>query len=1279
MAEPLLLQALAAHRAGRLADAEPLYRAALVAQPDDADALHLLGVLVDQRGAADEAVALIGRAVALRPAAPMFRLNLANAQAKAGRRDLAVQSLRSALQLDPTMAPARGNLAQLLCVEAGALWQGARLVEGLAMAREAVAFNPALPEAQAELGRILVELGRAREAEQALRAVIALRPQSMAARSALLLSLFYRDDLDPAAIAATHRQQMQDWAVACGLARAALPPASADRHGPLRVGFLSADFRQHSVGWFLRGTLPHLDRTQIAAIGISSLRRAPDAVTAALSQACTGWLEIGDLDDDAAVAAICAQNLDVLVDLGGHTAGSRVALLARGVAPVQVSWLGYPGPTGLAQVRARLSDTIADPADAADMAADPVLRMQAPFLCYAPPPPADIPVRPRDGGPLRFGSFNSLSIISPTTVRVWAGVLAAVPGSRLVLKAPALVDPAVATELRAAFAATGIDPQRLDILPPLPDLAGHLAAYHGVDIALDTIPISGTTTTCEALWMGVPVVALRGQGHHARVSASILTAAGLPELVADTTERFVEIAAGLAADLGRLGALRVGLRAQLRRSALMDTGAFAARLTAALFAVAGRPVGLDRQNLLARAWGHRAAGATDTAKATVERVLAAYPEDADALLLLGVLFLDAGTLDHAEAALGVALKVRPNFVAAIGNLALCAGRRKNWPRARALLEQALARQPHDAQLLLSWSEALVGCGDAASAERALRALAARLPSDPRPWTNLAALALAGGQPEQALKDAVQAVKCAPADAPARAAQARALVRLGRASEAVAFARAGASSPELSAVLVEAFLRVGQPHAALHLLDAEGARIDAQQRDRQRASALVAMGRAGDAEEAFAAHLARHPDDFAARSNALYSLHYRDDLSGEELARRLRAGGQHWQPQPLARPPARPAIVRELGTRLRVGYLSPDFRRHAVASFFEPLLGAQDRQRIHITGFAEVGAGDAVTARLRALCDGWVPTISRTAEQVAAAVRDAGIDVLVELAGHTSGNRLDVMALRPAPVGVTWLGHPGTTGLSCFDWRVSDAICDPPAEDLLSSEPVWRMAPGFHCFAPPREAPTVLAPPCLEAGFVTFGCFNARPKLSLAAIAAMAGVLIATPHSRLLIKTRECGEADERRRLLGLFAARGVAAERLQLLPQDIDIATHLGRYSQVDIALDSLPYAGTTTTLEALWMGVPVVSLAGDHHASRVGASLLTQLGRPEWIAANAQTYSAVAAALAVNFAQLAHLRAGQRAQMAESSLCRSAEFAAQFESMLWSMADTAHDSARKR
>jgi predicted O-linked N-acetylglucosamine transferase (SPINDLY family) len=1274
MAEPLLLQALAAHRAGRLADAEPLYRAALVAQPDDADALHLLGVLVDQRGAADEAVALIGRAVALRPAAPMFRLNLANAQAKAGRRDLAAQSLRSALQLDPTMAPARGNLAQLLCVEAGASWQGARLVEGLAMAREAVAFNPALPEAQAELGRMLVELGRAREAEQALRAVIALRPQSMAARSALLLSLFYRDDLDPAAIVATHRQQMQDWAVACGLAGATLPPASADKHGPLRVGFLSADFRQHSVGWFLRGTLPHLDRTQIAAIGISSLRRAPDAVTAALSQACTGWLEIGDLDDDAAVAAIRAQNLDMLVDLGGHTAGSRVALLARGLAPVQVSWLGYPGPTGLAQMRARLSDPIADPADAADTAADPVVHMQAPFLCYAPPP-ADIPVRPRDGGPIRFGSFNSLSKISPTTVRVWAGVLAAVPGSRLVLKAPALVDPAVGANMRAAFAAAGIDPLRLDILPPLPDLAGHLAAYHGVDVALDTIPYSGTTTTCEALWMGVPVVALRGQGHHARVSASLLTAAGLPELVADTTERFVEIAAGLAADLGRLGTLRAGLRAQLRRSTLMDTGAFAVRLTGALFAATGRPVGLDRQKLLARAWSHRAAGATETAKATVEQLLAAYPDNADALLLLGVLFLDAGALDHAEAALAGALRARPNFVAAMGNLALCAGRRKNWSRARALLEQALARQPHDAQLLLSWSEALVGCGDAVSAERALRALAARLPRDPRPWTNLAALALAGGRPEQALQDAVQAVKCAPADASARAAQARALVRLGRASEAVAFARAGASSQELSAVLVEAYLRVGQPHAALHLLDAEGARIDAQQRDRQRASALVAMGRAGDAEAAFSAHLARYPDDFSARSNALYSLHYRDDLSGEELARRLRAGGQHWQPQL----PARPAIVREVGSRLRVGYLSPDFRRHAVASFFEPVLSAQDRQRIHITGFAEVGAGDAVTARLRALCDGWVPTISRTAEQVAAAVRDAGIDVLVDLAGHTSGNRLDVMALRPAPVGVTWLGHPGTTGLSCFDWRVSDAICDPPTEDLLSSEPVWRMAPGFHCFAPPREAPTVLAPPCLEAGFVTFGCFNARPKLSLAAIAAMAGVLMATPHSRLLIKTRECGEADARRRLLGLFAAHGVAAARLQLLPQDIDIATHLGRYGQVDIALDSLPYAGTTTTVEALWMGVPVVSLAGDHHASRVGASLLTQLGRPEWIAVDVQTYSAVAAALAVNFAQLAHLRAGQRAQMAESSLCRSAEFAAQFDSMLWSMAEAAHDSARKR
>lgn len=1252
MSQHYLTQALALHQAGKLAQAEPLYRAALSADPNNADALHLLGVLLDQSGQAPEAVALIGRAVALRPQAPMFYLNLANALVHAQQPEQAISALRAALRLAPDLAVARTNLAQLLCQQAGRLWQAARLLAALEAAQQAVALNPALPEAQAELGRMLVELGRAAEAEAPLRAVIAARPTSMSARSSLLLSLYYRDDLDPDAIASEHTAQMVDWLAANALPNPPPSPAAPRNGQPLRVGFLSADFRRHSVGWFLRAVLPALDHRQILPFAIASLRTAPDDVTDALRTVCAGWLDIGGQPDDAAAAAIMALKLDVLVDLGGHTAGSRLAVLARVNGPRQISWLGYPGDTGLPSVVARLTDSIADPP-----IGQPALQyLPPPFLCYAPPP-VELPVLPRADGPICFGSFNAFSKISPTTLRLWAGVLAAVPGSSLRIKAPVLADAGVTAHLRQQMAALGIHPARIETLPPQPDLAGHLAAYAGIDIALDTTPYSGTTTTCEALWMGVPVVTLAGQGHHARVSASLLGAVGLNALVAGSAESYIHVAATLAADRARLAGLRAGLRDRLLASPLMNAADFAGRMTAALQAIAG----VDSAGLLSAAWAQRAAGARGPATALLKQVMAQTPRHPDALLLLGVLLLDAGSFDQAEAAFTTALAVRPGFVAALGNLALIAGRRADWPRARALLEQALAIAPDDAGLILSWSEALSHCGAGALAWQKLVDLAGKHPADPRPCINLSALALAGDRLPLALQWAEQAQARAPHDPAARAALARVLLRLDRASEAVALAQRSPASPALWMLLAEAHLRVGQPHAAIAVLERAGGQIDLLAADRLRAMALVAQGRAAEAEALFTAVLAKTPNDTVLRSNALYSLQYRDDLDARTLAARLRAGAAAWRS-------SAPALVRQAGTPLRVGFLSPDFRRHAVASFVLPLLHALDHRQVQPVAFAELGDGDAVTARLRTLCAGWVQTLGRTAAQVAADVVGAGIDVLIDLAGHTAGNRLDVMALRPAAVGVTWLGYPGTTGLDCFDWRISDAVCDPPAEDALSSEPLWRLDPGFHCFAPPAEAPPVGPPPCLETGYVTFGCFNARPKLSQAAIAAMAGVLRAVAGSRLLLKARECDEAAERRQLEALFASHGIAADRLVLLRQDNALADHLARYHSVDIALDSFPYAGTTTTLEALWMGVPVVTLAGNRHAARVGASLLRQMGQPGWIAPSTTTYVEIAAGLAGDKARLAVLRAGQRAQMANSALCRSADFAVRFQSMLAGM-----------
>lgn len=266
---------------------------------------------------------------------------------------------------------------------------------------------------------------------------------------------------------------------------------------------------------------------------------------------------------------IRADGIDVLLELGGHTAGNRLGVLARRPAPLQATWLGYPNTTGMPEVDLRITDAVADPdVPGAPWTAEAQCRLPGGFLAWRPA--LDPPIPPRAPGPVRFGSFNHLAKVSPSTLRLWRDVLAAAPGSTLLVKSSVLSDPPTAEAFRARAEAAGIDGRRLALAGHVAGEADHLAAYAGVDVALDTWPYHGTTTTCETLWMGVAVVTLAGRAHVSRVSASILAHAGLADLAAPTPEAYVALAAGLAADAPRRAALREGLRDRLRASPLLD-------------------------------------------------------------------------------------------------------------------------------------------------------------------------------------------------------------------------------------------------------------------------------------------------------------------------------------------------------------------------------------------------------------------------------------------------------------------------------------------------------------------------------------------------------------------------------------------------------------------------------------------------------------------------------------------------------------------------------------
>jgi len=357
-------------------------------------------------------------------------------------------------------------------------------------------------------------------------------------------------------------------------------------------------------------------------------------------------------------------------------------------------------------------------------------------------------------------------------------------------------------------------------------------------------------------------------------------------------------------------------------------------------------------------------------------------------------------------------------------------------------------------------------------------------------------------------------------------------------------------------------------------------------------------------------------------------------------------------------------VREVGRRLKVGYVSGDFRDHSVAHFVEALLREHKREEVEVTCYMSGGKEDAMTQHLRSLCDHWVSIAGLNDDQAAERIRSDGMDVLVDLSGHTLDNRLGIFARRAAPVQVTYLGYPNTTGLKEMDYRLTDGWADPEElePERYYTEKLVRLKGGFLSYTPPAGGPEVGSLPALEEGYVTFGSFNNLAKVNEEVVRVWSAILKEVSGSRLLLKNQTLSDAGVRERYRGLFEAQGVDRDRVELLGYVEEKGQHLEIYNRVDIGLDPFPYNGTTTTCEALWMGVPVVVLAGDRHAGRVGVSLLSQAGLKEWITTSEEDYIQRAVELAGDLESLARLRSGLRERMRTSSLCDGKLLASQVE-----------------
>jgi predicted O-linked N-acetylglucosamine transferase (SPINDLY family) len=539
-------------------------------EPRRAEPFFLLALVALDEGPGEEAASGFAKAAQLMPAWADAHLNLAIVLERLGRRPEATDACRKAVQVGPQRPDAWNVLGTLLDKQA-------RLTEAADAYRRALQINPRYAEAASNLGNTLKDLGLPEEALAQHRLAVELNPALTASHDNLLMSLNYQTAVAPAEVFDAHRR----WGEQVALVVAPLPALPRGFHvsggaagDKIRVGYVSPDFKDHPVAWFIEPLLRNHDGASFEVTCYSDVAR-PDAVTARFEKLPARWRPIAGVSDEEFAARVRADAIDVLVDLAGHTANNRLGAFARRPAPVQITYLGYPNTTGLprACMRYRITDALADPPGATEgLHTEELIRLPETFLCYGPPTDAP-PVAPPPsavGRPITFGSFNAFAKVNPDVIRLWSRVLSAVPGSRLVLKTKSLNDQAVRAAVLARFAAHGVGAERLAILPTDPTVAQHLARYTEIDVALDPFPYHGTTTTCEALWMGVPVVTLAGRTHASRVGVSLVNSIGLASLVATDEESYVRLAAGLAGDATRLTTLRGSLRGDMSRSALTD-------------------------------------------------------------------------------------------------------------------------------------------------------------------------------------------------------------------------------------------------------------------------------------------------------------------------------------------------------------------------------------------------------------------------------------------------------------------------------------------------------------------------------------------------------------------------------------------------------------------------------------------------------------------------------------------------------------------------------------
>ena len=1044
---------------------------------------------------------------------------------------------------------------------------------------QALELKPDYAEAHRGLADVLLSLGDADSSVEAVRKALKYKPDFRDAYTLLLFALHYPS-------ASTQEEVYNATIEFCQRFCSDIPRINNhtnDRTSgrKLKIGYISGEFHRHPVGFFFEQTLASHDSDRVTTYCYSN-GPTTDWLTERLKTYADVWHNISSLSDEAVTSQILQDEIDILVDLSGLIGSGRISVVARKPAPVQVSWIGYYNTTGLDTVDYIIMDSDTLPPSMVQWFTERVVYMPETRFCYTPPSDTFVvtSLPALKNGFITFGCFNNISKISPDIIAVWSSLLSRMPDALLVLKWNSFADESVVKRFKAIFELHGISPDRVEYRKAS-DYGTLLEEYGDIDIALDPFPFSGATTTCEALWMGVPVITMPGPLPAGRQTLALLKIVGLPDYIADSSESYVELALCHAQDLKALSDLRQRLRGMMITSPLCDGQRFTVELESAYRIM----------------WQRWCDGIVDDGDRNPIEILPVVPEIA---YNRGVALLSEKRWHESKRFLEQAISINPEFTEALNNMGIVSYYLGELEASEAWLDKAIKQRPGFVDALNNLGRVLIARRKERKALHAFSEVICLDPSHHQAWNNLGELHCNAG----------------------RVAKARACFRKAL------------------------YYRSDFLEAQINLAN------------------LYMQYDAAKGIQLFKTLVSLYPENAEVRSNLVFAMHYSDNFSRDDIFRETRNLGDKFYNRSQSINNESLATCKIEHRQLRVGFVSADFHQHPGGVFFQALARHHDRSQFYFVCYDNSDKRDLITDDIQRQVEGWRCVVGTTDDELIELIQSDGIDILIDLSGHTAGQRLSVFARKPVPVQASWLGWFNTTGLKSIDYLIVDPLMVQGGEEKYLVEKVAYLPNGRFCYTPPFLCPDIEALPARDNGYITFGCFNNLAKITDQVIAVWAAILAKVPFSHLVLKSPNFKDHEMRQRFKRRFMAHSISAERIELRQHSLPYFVMV-EYGDIDIALDPFPYGGGLTSCEALWMGVPVVTLPGELPVSRQTESFLKAVDLPGCVARNKKEYIELACALAANFERLSALRSGLRDKMAGSSLCDGQQFAIDFGEVL--------------